>query len=126
MKITDKDQEKIEQLFHDRNVDRDLLNPLIDQIAETDGRMAEKARQALEIMIWFQGRNREFESEHGITIDQACFQLIEEGNYQPVLEHIVAVGQLSLGLPADSQAVRFLNAYIGKYLDAMDAKDEQC
>ena len=119
----EKSQEIVQQLFSDSNIDRDLVQALIRQLTESDRRTAEKARQALEVMIWFQGRNREFESEHGLTIDQACFQLIEEGNYQPVLEHIVAVGELCLGLPPDSQGVRFLSGYIGRYLDAMDAKD---
>jgi hypothetical protein len=84
---------------------------------------AENTGAALEAMIWLHHCNSEFESEIGRTIDQACFDLIDQGNYQPVLRHILAVGELSSRLPADSQATRLLNAYIGKYLDAMDAKD---
>jgi hypothetical protein len=45
-------------------------------------------------MIWVQNCNNHFEAKHGMTIDEACFKLIEKGNYQPVLKHILALGEL--------------------------------
>ena len=76
-------------------------------------------------MIWVQNCNNHFEAKHGMTIDEACFKLIEKGNYQPVLKHIVALGELWSGLPDDSEATRFLTAYINKFLDGMDSRDKQ-
>jgi hypothetical protein len=75
---------------------------------------------ALEAMIWLQNCNSQFESENGMTMDQVCFRLIEDGNYQPVLRHILAIAESVSRLPADSEAALFLYAYIGKYLDAME------
>lgn len=120
MKI-ENDEMKIEHLFASGNID--AVPHVIQWLADKYDRNPEKARSDLEVMIWFQNCNSQFEAENGMNIDEACFRLIERGEYQPVLEHIVAVGDLLLRLPGDSDSIRFLNAYITKYLDAMDAKD---
>ena len=124
MKFTKNDEELIARVFSDENVDPDLLQPLLLHLIETSDRAAADAGELLEAIISFQSLNREFEATHGVTIDQACLELIEDANYQPVLDHIALVQKLFSVLPAYSKTARFLRAYIDKYLDAMNQRDE--
>jgi hypothetical protein len=103
----------------------DVLPDVIRRLREADDTEPEKTLSDLRFMIWVQNCNNHFEAKHGMTIDEACFKLIEKGNYQPVLKHIVALGELWSELPDDSEATRFLTAYINKFLDAMDSRDKQ-
>jgi hypothetical protein len=87
MRFTKEDEQLLERVFSDKNMDLEFLEPLLRRFAAIkDSSEAEHVREMLEAVISFQRRNRAFEVEHGISIDCASFQLIEEGDFQPVLD----------------------------------------
>jgi hypothetical protein len=123
VKFTEKDEKILAEIFSDKNMDIDLLSSLLQGFSSGDD--DEEKRDFLQAILSLQKYHRNFEQEHGVTIDEACMQLIEDGIYEPVLDCIEIMKPIINSFPPDSQMFLLLKGITRKFLDAMELRDRK-